>query len=100
MKNNFLLIFDSVDDDDPDVPKNFTKTTLQNVVRGKITSMFYFSRLPFQQCKLTMISRADIKGNIPKQLANRGLSSVLESVRRAYEYFERDDEIDKLTRKG
>ena len=40
--------------------------------------------------------KMDIKGNIPKKIANMGMSSALDTVYHAYKYFQRDEEIDEL----
>jgi len=95
-EDNFILVYTPVADDDPDLPPSFTKTTLKNAIRGEFTAMHKYERLPHNQTRFTFTTRLDIKGSVPKKIANMGMSSVLDTVRQAYMYFERDKEIDEL----
>jgi len=95
-EDNFILVYTPVADDDPDLPPSFTKTTLKNAIRGEFTAMHKYERLPHNQTRFTFTTRLDIKGSVPKAIANMGMSSFLDTVRRAYMYFERDKEIDEL----
>ena len=98
--DNYNFLYKSIEDDDPDLPSNFKRSTLQNVVRGELTAFYEFKRLPFGQTKFTMTARVDIKGSVPKALANRAIKGFMNTVRRAYEYFERDVEVDEMERSG
>jgi len=82
--------------DDPDLPPSFTKTTLHNAIRGEISVIHEYKRLPHNQTRFTLRLKVDIKGSIPQKIANMGMSSALDSVYRAYKYFQRDEEIDEL----
>ena len=95
-EDNFILFYTPVADDDPDLPPSFTKTTLKNAIRGEFTAMHKYERLPNNQTRFTLRLKVDIKGNIPKKIANMGMSGALDSVYRAYKYFKRDEEIDEL----
>ena len=86
----------SINDDEPDLPPNFTKTTLHNAIRGEISMIHEYERLPHNQTRFTLRLKVDIKGSVPKKIANMGMSGALDSVYRAYKYFQRDEEIDEL----
>ena len=86
----------SINDDDPELPPSFTKTSLTKFVRGEITAMHKYERLPHNQTRFTLRLRVDLKGSVPKTIANMGMSGALDSVYRAYKYFQRDEEIDEL----
>ena len=97
--DSYMLIFKSIADDDPDVPQSFQKTSLENVVRGELTAIYKFRRLPYDQTNFTMTAKADVKGSLPTKLANRAISKVLNTVLRACEYFNKPGRIDQV-RKG
>ena len=86
----------SIHDDDPDPPPSFTKTTLKNIVRGELSMIHEYERLPHNQTRFTLRMKVDIKGSVPKKIANMGMSSALDQVYHAYKYFQRDEEIDEL----
>jgi len=94
--NTIKYFATSIHDDDPDLPLRFAKTTLTNIVRGEISMTHEYERLPHNQTIFTLRLKVDIKGNIPKKIANMGMSGALDSVYRAYKYFKRDEEIDEL----
>ena len=50
-------------------------------------------RLPFGCSKLTYVAKADIGGSVPKVVAETGLGNIVDVVRRAYNLFERDEEV-------
>jgi len=58
--------------------------------------MHKYERLPHNQTRFTFTTRVDIKGIVPKVIANMGMSGILDTVRQAYMYFQRDEEIDEL----
>jgi len=58
--------------------------------------MHKYERLPNNQTRFTLRLKVDIKGRVPKKIANMGMSGALDQVYRAYKYFERDKEIDEL----
>jgi len=95
-EDNFILVYSPVADSDPDLPPSFTKTTLKNAIRGEFTAMHKYERLPHNQTRFTLRLKVDIKGSVPKKIANMGISGALDSVYRAYSYFQRDEEIDEL----
>ena len=95
-EDNFILVYTPVADDDPDLPPSFTKTTLKNAIRGEFTAMHKYERLPHNQTRFTLRLKLDIKGRVPKKIANMGISGALDSVYKAYKYFQRDEEIDVL----
>ena len=95
-EDNFILVYTPVADDDPDLPPSFTKTTLKNAIRGEFTAMHKYERLPHNQTRFTLRLKVDIKGSVPKKIANMGMSGALQQVYRAYKYFQRDEEIDEL----
>jgi len=70
--DKFVLLYMSIFDDDPDVPQNFQKSIIENVVRGELSTLYTFERLPHNQTKFTMVAQLNIKGSIPKSLSNRG----------------------------
>ena len=86
----------SIYDDDPDLPPSFTKTTLTNIVRGEISFIHEYERLPHNQTRFKLRLKVDIKGSVPKKIANMGMSGALNTVYHAYKYFQRDEEIDEL----
>jgi len=89
-------LYTSIHDDDPDLPPSFTKTTITNIVRGEISMIHEYERLPHNQTRFTLRLKVDIKGSVPKKIANMGMSGALQQVYRAYKYFQRDEEIDEL----
>jgi len=95
-EDNFILLYTPVADSDPDLPPSFTKSTLHNAIRGEFTAMHKYERLPHNQTRFTFTTRVDIKGIVPKVIANMGMSGILDTVRQAYMYFQRDEEIDEL----
>jgi len=95
-EDTFILFYSPVADDDPDLPPSFTKTTLNNAIRGEFTAMHKYERLPHNQTRFTLRLKLDIKGRVPKKIANMGISGALDSVYKAYKYFQRDEEIDVL----
>ena len=44
------------------------------------------------------MAKADIKGNVPKLVAEGGLGIMVEIVKRAYDFFERDAEVSECLR--
>jgi len=58
--------------------------------------MHKYERLPHNQTRFAFTTRVDIKGSVPKAIANMGMTGVLDTVRQAYKYFQRDEEIDEL----
>jgi len=95
-EDNFILFSTPVADDDPDLPPSFTKTTLKNAIRGEFTAMHKYERLPYNQTRFTIRLKVDIKGSVPKAIANMGMSGLLDIIYKAYKYFQRDEEIDEL----
>ena len=95
-EDNFILFYTPVADDDPDLPPSFSKTTLKSAIRGEFTAMHKYERLPHNQTRFAFTTRVDIKGSVPKAIANMGMTGVLDTVRQAYKYFQRDEEIDEL----
>jgi len=85
-----------------DMPLSFTPSTLpeEKRIRGQVNTQATFERLPNDCTKFTYITKVDAKGRVPKVVAESGLAGVVETVCEAYQYFERDDEIDKLQRDG
>jgi len=61
-------------------------------------TLAFFEHLPHDCCKFTYIAKVDIKGTVPKIITESGLAGVVNSVRLAYKYFERDEEVDLLAR--
>ena len=95
----YVLATIPVSNDDPDVPTGFKRSTLERPpIRGVLESLSMFERLPFGCTKFTYLVRADIGGNTPKVVAESMLSGLLDTVKFAYECFQRDDEVDKLQR--
>jgi len=95
-EDNFILFYTPVADSESDLPPSFTKSTLHNAIRGEFTAMHKYERLPHNQTRFTLRLKVDRKGNVPKKIANLGMSGALDSVYRAYKYFQRDEEIDEL----
>ena len=95
-ENTIKYFFTSIHDDDPDLPPNFNKTTLTKIVRGELSCIHEYERLPNNQTRFTLRLKVDIKGSVPKKIANMGMSTALDSVYKAYKYFQRDEEIDEL----
>ena len=53
----------SIHDNDPDLPPSgFTKTTMTNIVRGVISIIHEYERLPQNQTRFTLRLKVDIKG--------------------------------------
>ena len=98
-KKGYILAMKSIPDDDPDVPNDFKPSNLDPPpIRGEFASLSIFEELPFGCTKFTYLARADIRGKIPKLVAESGLAGLVNTVKVAYECFERDDEVDKLQR--
>ena len=98
--DEFVLVYKFVDEKTATVPP-YTPSTLKEGVkriRGELTALYRFQRLPHGCTKLTYIMKADIKGSVPMVIAEKGISGALDTVRNAYEYFQRDEEVDKLER--
>ena len=66
------------------------------IVRGEISVIHEYERLPHNQTRITLRLKVDIKGSVPKKIANMGMSGAFRQVYRAYKYFQRDEEIDEL----
>jgi len=100
--DKFVLVFKSIEKkQDHDVPP-FTPSTLkerEKRIRGQVTSLSVFERLPHDCCKFTYIAKADIQGSVPAVVAESGMSAFVDTVPQAYQYFERDVEIDKINRR-
>jgi len=58
--------------------------------------MHKYERLPYNQTRFTIRLKVDIKGSVPKAIANMGMSGLLDIIYKAYKYFQRDEEIDEL----
>ena len=63
---------------------------------GEISRIHTYQRLPHNQTRFTLQLKVDIKGSVPKQIANMAISGALGQVYRAYKYYQRDEEIDEL----
>ena len=101
LKNNlgYILATKSISDDDPDIPNDFKRSTLEKApIRGSLNSLCIFEKLPFGCTKFTYLARVHIGGAVPLVVAEGKLSGHVNNVRIAYDFFERDDEVDKLQR--
>ena len=94
--NTIKYFATSIHDDDPDLPPSFSKTSLTHIIRGEYSVIHEYERLPHNQTRFKLRLKVDIKGSVPKKIANMGMSGALDSVYRAYKYFQRDEEIDEL----
>ena len=92
------MTYIAASEDDDDIPPNIVSTTLTSVVRGELLAYYCFEPLPFNQTRLTFITNIDLKGSVPKSIANMGMNNVLDTVKRAYAYFERSAEVDEIER--
>ena len=83
----------SVDESGDDIPK-FEKSSLHpSPTRADFAGLYKLERLPFDCCKVTYVAKADIKGSVPKVVAETGLSTIVDTPRQAYEFFKRDKEV-------
>ena len=90
---DYMLMYQSVIDRNDSILK-FEKSTLNPApTRANFVSLYKLERLPFDCCKVTYVAKADIKGSVPKIVAETGLSIVVDIPHRAYEFFERDKEV-------
>ena len=94
--NTIKYFATSIHDDDPDLPPSFSKTSLTHIIRGEYSVIHEYERLPHNQTRFKLRLKVDIKGSVPKKIANMGMSSALDTVYHAYKYFQRDEEIDEL----
>ena len=81
-----------------DIPPFVPSKLKDRPVRGDFSAICIFEKLPFGCTRFTHIASLDVKGNVPKAVAKAGLRGVVESVRKAYNFFQRDDEVDGLER--
>ena len=96
-----MLVFKFIDEGTANDAPPFTPSTLklnEKRIRGEADALCLFQRLPHNCCEFTYITKADIKGSVPKVVAESGLSGQVDGVRQAYKYFERDEEIDMRER--
>jgi len=91
--DKFVLAYKFINDKTAAGVPPFTPSTLEKRIRGESTFLYIFERLPHNCCKFTCIMKADIKRSVPKIVAESGLAGVVDSVRQAYTYFERDEEV-------
>jgi len=99
--DKFVLVFKFIDEKNKQNVPIFTPSTLKlndKRIRGEVTYLYNLERLPHGFTKLAYIAKVDIKGSVPKVVAESGLSGIVDGVRQAYRYFERDEEIDMLER--
>ena len=90
---DYIYCIQSVDESDDDIPK-FEKSSLHPLpTRGKFAGFYKLERLPFDCCKATFVAKVDIKGSVPKVVAEAGLGTLVDTPRRAYEFFKRDKEV-------
>jgi len=78
----YMLINVFAHPNEPDVPA-FNPSTLKEGngrIRGFVSSLCIFERLPFGQTKFTYIVKMDIKGDVPKVVADSGISGSVEVV--------------------
>ena len=88
-----MLVQRSMDGRDDGVPK-FEKSTLHpSPTRAEYAACYKLERLSFDCCKVTFVAKADIKGSVPKVVAETGLGTIVDTPRRAYEFFKRDKEV-------
>ena len=75
--NKFELVYKFINEaTETDVPP-YTPSTLklgEKRIRGEFASLCTFERLPHDCCRFTYIVKADIKGSVPKVVAESGLS--------------------------
>ena len=88
-----MLMYRSVDETDNDVPKFEISSLHPSPTRADFMSLYKLERLPFDCCKVTYVAKADIKGSVPKVVAETGLGTLVDSPRQAYEFFKRDKEV-------
>ena len=90
---DYMLMYRSVDESGDDIPK-FEKSSLHpSPTRADFAGLYKLERLPFDCCKVTYVAKADIKGSVPKVVAEAGLGTIVDTPRRAYEFFKRDKEV-------
>ena len=93
---DYIYFMRSVDESDDHIP-NFEKSTLHpSPTRAEFAGCYRLERLPFDCCKLSYVAKADIKGSVPKVVAETGLGALVDVPRRAYEFFKRDKEVSKM----
>ena len=95
--DKFVLVFEPIDrkTEATKIPP-YTASTLklgEKRIRGEATILCIFERLPNNCCKFTYIVKADIKGSVPKVVAESGLHKQVDLVRQTYQYFDRDEEV-------
>ena len=88
----------SIEDDD--IPLKFMKSSLKgkDLIRDEMTGYTTIVPLPHDCCKFTYTAKMDLKGKIPKMVAESYLSSLVDEVRRGYNCFRRPEEVDGLER--
>ncbi|GMI58993.1 hypothetical protein ScalyP_jg11017 [Parmales sp. scaly parma] len=94
---SYLLTVNSVPAEHPDVP-DYIPSRAPGVILGELSADYKFTPLPFNQTKITKIATLDLKGAIPISIAASFLSSSVDTPKQAYNYFQRDDEVDKMVR--
>ena len=88
-----MLVQRSIEGRDDGIPK-FEKSTLHpSPTRAEFASFYKLERLSYDCCMVTFLAKADIKGSVPKVVAETGLGTIVDNPRRVYEFFKRDKEV-------
>ena len=90
---DYMLMYRSVDESDDDVPKFETSSLHPSPTRAEFMTLYKLERIPFDCCKVTYVAKADIQGSVPKIVAEAGLGTIVDTPRRAYEFFKGDKEV-------
>ena len=94
--HKFILAYRSIDESKESGVPLYSPSILkegEKRIRGYSTALCIFERLPHSCCKFSYITKVDIKGSVPKVMAESGLGGLVNKVQQAYRYFERDDEV-------
>ena len=90
---DYIYCSRSVDESGDDIPK-FDKSSLRpSPTSAEFAGFYKLERLPFDCCKVTYVAKVDIKGSVPKVVVETGLGTIVDTPRRAYEFFKRDKEV-------
>ena len=90
---DLVLVFRTISEKEEDVPEYKRSTMKPPPTRGDFNGYYYLERLPNDCTKLSYIAKADIRGSVPKVVAESGLRTIVSTVETAYEFFERDEEV-------
>ena len=91
----YISVVCPINESSQDGVPRFTPSVLKDRerTRGELTTLAIFEPLPHYCCRFRYFVKVDIKGNIPKLVAEAGLNGAVIKVREAHQLFERAEEV-------